>query len=128
MFSPPPELAATTPPPLTQHFLTLATPPPYRLFPLPRPPPYFTPALYDELALFLLKQQVRYRSIRVLGRGITRDESERCPAIVVDVVREGTDTEEGLEELRRRFLEDRELVRRVPRQVKVVEFRGVIGE
>lgn len=119
--SPPPAYAVKQP---VIHFQMLATPPPPRHFPLP-PRAYFTPELFDDIALFLLRQQVRYNSIRLMGRGVTRDEAEHFPAIIVEVPYTGA---VALEDLKARFLDETALVAKIPRQVKVVEFKGITKE
>jgi hypothetical protein len=99
----------------------LSTPPPPRHFLLPSTP-YFTPSFYDTLALFLHKHSIRYRSINLVGRGVTREEALKCPAVVVEVW--GGSGEE--EEARRLFAADERLVGMVPAEVGVVEFVGLV--
>jgi hypothetical protein len=98
----------------------LATPPQILRTRLQSSSEYFTPAFYDTLALFLHKHGIRYHSICLLGRGVTPDEAQRCPAVVV-TVHGGAAT---VEHVRRLFVADEALMRAVPEEVKVVEFMG----
>jgi hypothetical protein len=96
----------------------IATPPQPKHFTLSHTP-YFTPEVYDSLAIWLHKHCVRYRRIACLGRGVTKEEAEGVPVIVVegwgDVV-----------ELSKMLGRDQQMVGRIPREVRGVEFIGLI--
>ncbi|CCX15907.1 Protein of unknown function [Pyronema omphalodes CBS 100304] len=101
-----------------RRFAIIATPPQPRHFTLSHIQ-YFTPEVYDSLAIWLHKHCVRYRRIACLGRGVTKEEAEGVPVIVVEVWGD-------VVELSKILGRDQQMVGKIPREVQGVEFVGLI--
>ena len=82
--------------------------------------------------MFLHKHGVRFASIKLVGRGTTREQALRTPAVVVECEQVGTGNvgvgvdDVDVELVRCLFRADPALVAMVPPQVHVVEFVGLV--
>jgi len=75
--------------------------------------------------VFLHKHGVRFASIKLVGRGTTREQALRTPAVVVECEQQ-VDVDVDVELVRCLLRADPALVAMVPPQVQVVEFVGLV--